>query len=56
VKAIPKKMVTSSEKMVKHFGNTTAIGRRVPSSKTKMIKKDKKTDIAEELEIDKDLL
>ena len=56
VKAVPKKMVTSSEKTVKHFGNTTSIGRRVPSSKTKMIKKDKKTDIAEELEIDKNLL
>lgn len=56
VKAIPKKMVTSSEKTVKHFGHTSPIGKRVPSSKTKMIKEDKKSDIAEELEIDENLL
>lgn len=56
VKAIPKKMVTSSEKTVKHFGNTASIGKRMPSSKTKMIKEDKKSEIAEELEIDKNLL
>ena len=56
VKAVPKKMVTSSEKTVKHFGNTASIGKRIPSSKTKMIKEDKKSDIVEELEIDKNFL
>jgi hypothetical protein len=55
VKAVPKKMVTSSEKTVKHFGNTASIGKRVPSSTTKMIKESKKNDIAEELEIDEKL-
>ena len=55
VKAVPKKMVTSSEKTIKHFGNTASIGKRKPSFKTKMIKEDKKSDIAEELEIDKNL-
>jgi uncharacterized membrane protein YraQ (UPF0718 family) len=55
VKAIPKKMVTSSEKTIKHFGHTASIGRRTPSSKTKMIKEDKKSDIAKELEIDQNL-
>ena len=56
VKAVPKKMVTSSEKTVKHFGHTASVGKRAPSSKTKMVKRDKKSDIAEELEIDRNLL
>ena len=56
VKAVPKKMVTSSEKTVKHFGNTTAIGKRMPSSKTKMIKEDGKRNILEELDFDENLL
>lgn len=56
VKAVPKKMVTSSEKTVKHFGNTASMGKRVPSSKTKMIKEGGKRNIAEELDIDEDLL
>ena len=55
VKAIPKKMVTSSEKTVKHFGSAASNGKRIPSFKTKMVKEDKKSDIAEELNIDENL-
>ncbi len=56
VKAVPKKMVTSSEKTVKHFGNTTSMGKRVTTSKTKMVKEDGRRIIAEELDIDENLL
>lgn len=56
VKAIPKKMVTSSEKTVKHFGNTASLGKRVPTSKTKMVKEDGRRIIAEELDFDEELL
>lgn len=55
VKAVPKKMVTSSEKTIKHFGNATALEKRLPTSKTKMVKGHKKSDIADELDIDKNL-
>lgn len=58
VKAVPKRVVASSEKTVKHFGNTASMGKRID--------KTKKTDevdenvsrkvIAQELDIDEDWL
>ena len=56
VKAVPKKMVTSSEKTVKHFGNTSSMGKRISGTKTKMGKEDGRRIIAEELDFDEDLL
>ena len=57
VKAVPKKMVTSEEKTVKHFGNTAAMGKRI--NRTPSEDKDEHITnkvIAEELDIDEDLL
>lgn len=54
VKAVPKKMVTSSEKMIKHFGSTTTEKR--PDRKKEVSKIDGRKLIAEELDIDEDLL
>lgn len=59
VKAIPKKMVTSEEKTVKHFGNTASIGKRIDRSKANTSMDDEEVSrkvIARELEIDEDLL
>lgn len=57
VKAVPKKMVTSEEKTVKHFGNTAAMGKRINRTPSED-KDDYITNkvIAEELDIDEDLL
>lgn len=59
VKAVPKKMLASEEKTVKHFGNTAAMGKRI--NRTPSNDKDKddyitNKVIAEELDIDEDLL
>ena len=57
VKAVPKKMVASEEKTVKHFGNTGSMGKRI--EKTKNTEKDDYISnkiIAEELDIDEDIL
>ena len=56
VKAVPKKMVTSSEKVIKHFGNTAVLDKRVVTTKTTMVTESSKIDIAEELDIDRELL
>ena len=59
VKAIPKKMVASEEKTVKHFGNTASIGKRIDRSKANTSLDDEEVSrkvIARELEIDEDLL
>lgn len=54
VKAVPKKMVTSTEKTVKHFGPSFMEKRN--ERKKEEIKADSKKLIAEELDIDEDLL
>ena len=56
VKAVPKKMVTSSEKVIKHFGNTSVLNKRVTTVKTTLVTESSKSDIAEELDIDRELL
>lgn len=59
VKAIPKKMVTSEEKTVKHFGNTASMGKRIDRSKANTSVNDEEISrrvIARELDIDEDLL
>ncbi len=53
VKAVPKKMITSEEKVVKHFGNTSSMGRRITSKNNDGVNKD---DVAKELDIDKNML
>ena len=30
VKAVPKKMIAKEEKVVKHFGNTGSLGKKIP--------------------------
>lgn len=55
VKAVPKKMVTSSEKTVKRFGDS-AFGEKRHARKKETLKEDSRKLIAEELDIDEDLL
>ena len=55
VKAVPKKMVTSSEKTVKMFGDT-GFGERRSARKKESMQEDSRKLIAEELDIDEDLL
>lgn len=56
VKAVPKKMVTSSEKTVKHFGNTASLGKRIITNRTTMRTESERKIIAEELDIDDDFI
>jgi hypothetical protein len=59
VKAVPKKMVASGEKTVKHFGSTGSIGKRIDRSKTNAGPADEEVSrkvMARELDIDEDLL
>lgn len=59
VKAVPKKMVASEEKTVKHFGNTGSIGKKIDRSATNVSVENEETSrkvIAQELEIDEDWL
>lgn len=59
VKAVPKRMVASEEKTVKHFGNTASMGKRIDRSKMNTSVEDEEISrkvIARELEIDEDLL
>lgn len=59
VKAVPKKMVASEEKTVKHFGNTASLGKRIDRSKVETSAEEEEISrkvIARELEIDEDLL
>lgn len=55
VKAVPKKMVTSSEKTVKHFG-ASSMGEKRSERKREELNADSRKLIAEELDIDEDLL
>jgi hypothetical protein len=59
VKAVPKKMVASGEKTVKHFGSTGSIGKRIDRSKTNADPADEEVSrkvMAQELDIDEELL
>jgi uncharacterized protein (DUF697 family) len=59
VKAVPKKMVASGEKTVKHFGSTGSIGKRIERGKTNADPADEEVSrkvMAQELDIDEDLL
>lgn len=59
VKAVPKKMVASGEKTVKHFGNTGSLGKVIDkrNMNTSIVNEEtSKKVIAQELEIDEDLL
>lgn len=55
VKAVPKKRVTSSEKTIKHFG-TSVFGEKKGGHKKEPLKEESRKLIAEELDIDEDLL
>lgn len=58
VKAVPKKMVPSKEKTVKHFGNTGSMGKRIRprSSQAEHEEATSRKMIAQELDIDEDML
>ncbi len=59
VKAVPKKVVASSERTVKHFGNTASMGRRIERQHPQEDEEDEELSrrvIARELDIDEDLL
>lgn len=59
VKAVPKKMVASKEKTVKHFGTTGSMGKRIDHSKSNTSVPDEEVSrkvIAQELDIDEKLL
>lgn len=59
VKAVPKKMVASKEKTVKHFGTTGNMGKRIDRSKSNTSVPDEEVSrrvIAQELDIDEKLL
>lgn len=60
VKAVPKKNVKVAEKTVKHFGNTSSMGKRIEHGAAKPKSKEEeeisKKVFAQELDIDEDLL
>jgi hypothetical protein len=59
VKAVPKKMVASKEKTVKHFGSTGSMGKKIDRSKNNTSVPDEDVSrrvMAQELDIDEDLL
>jgi hypothetical protein len=59
VKAVPKKMVASKEKTVKHFGSTGSMGKKIDHSKNNTSVPDEEVSrrvMAQELDIDEDLL
>ena len=59
VKAVPKKMVPSKEKTVKHFGNTGSMGKRIRLRNSSQAEQEEETSrkmIAQELDIDEDML
>lgn len=55
VKAIPKKMVPTETKTVRHYGDTSSMGKRIPRQNKDDVPVNSK-DIAQELNIDEDLL
>lgn len=59
VKAVPKKMIVSEEKTVKHFGNTGSMGKKIDRSalNTSIVNEETSRKVmAQELEIDEELL
>ena len=59
IKAVPKKMVASKEKTVKHFGDTASLGKRIdksPSNLSDEVEDLSRRVIAKELDIDEDWL
>ena len=56
VKAVPKKTVATSDKKVKQFGNTLTKGRKNAHNSSMLEQADSRKRIAQELEIDEDLL
>ena len=58
VKAVPKRVVASSEKTVKHFGNTASMGKRIDRTKKSddVDENVSRKVIAQELDIDEDWL
>ena len=52
VKAVPKKMIAKEEKVVKHFGNTGSLGKKIPRHNQENISKEA---IAKDLEIDENI-
>lgn len=59
VKAVPKKMVASEEKTVKHFGNTASMGRQIDRGRREISEEEEELSrrvMAKELDIEEDLL
>ena len=52
VKAVPKKMIATEEKVVKHFGNTGRLGKKIPKHNQENISR---KSIARELDIDENI-
>ena len=52
VKAVPKKMIATEEKVVKHFGSTGSLGKKIPKHNQENISR---KSIARELDIDEDI-
>lgn len=52
VKAVPKKMIATEEKVVKHFGNTGSLGKKIPKHNQENISR---KSIARELDIDEEI-
>ena len=52
VKAVPKKMIATEEKVVKHFGNTGSLGKKIPKHNQENISR---KSIARELDIDENI-
>ena len=52
VKAVPKKMIATEEKVVKHFGNTGSLGKKIPRHNQENISKQS---IAKDLDVDESI-
>lgn len=52
VKAVPKKTIATEEKVVKHFGNTGSMGKKIPRHNQENISR---KSIAKDLEVDEDI-
>lgn len=52
VKAVPKKMIATEEKVIKHFGNTGSLGKKIPKHNQENISR---KSIARELDIDEEI-
>lgn len=54
VKAVPKKTISSSEKVVKRFGTTASMGKRIPKQNTQK-ENISRSSIAKDLDVDEDI-